>query len=554
MKKRLLSSLVITSCLWALCAGTAVFAADLPDETPLDRYVNKPDDSYSWKIVSSESADGMKTIVVDMISQTWRTTDEVNRTEWQHWVTLAFPEKVQSNIGFLFIGGGKNGDDPPKGPSDRIVHIAQATGSVVAELKMVPNQPLIFHDDGKKRTEDDLIGYTWDQFIKTGDPSWAARNPMVKSAVRALDTMTAVMASEAGGEQTVDKFVVAGGSKRGWTTWLTGAVDDRVVAIVPIVIDVLNTNVSMKHHFAAYGFWAPAVGDYVLHRIMERLDHPRLQELYELVDPFYYRHRLTMPKFIVNAAGDQFFLPDSSQFYWDQLEGEKYLRYVPNGDHGLDKTDALESIVAFYSTVLTGHPRPQMSWTEIDGGFRVETQTAPKEVRLWQATNPEARDFRVETLGRKYTSTVLEPETEGVYVAHVSSPEEGFTAYFVELTYDVGAPVPLKLTTNVRVTPDVLPYADKDPAQEATLTVVCDAPDDKRAREIIEAAAEFIAKRKISKNGVTVKCTGNTCYLNYRPEGSFEVGGYLLTQWLKSQGGDDFRYQLESGDGITAPE
>ena len=88
--------------------------------------------------------------------------------------------------------------------------IAKATGSVVAELGMVPNQTMMFHNDGKQRTEDDLIGYTADQFLKTGDPTWPVRNAMVKSAVRAMDTMTALLASEEGGERKVDRFVVGG--------------------------------------------------------------------------------------------------------------------------------------------------------------------------------------------------------------------------------------------------------------------------------------------------------------------------------------------------------
>ena len=37
----------------------------------------------------------------------------------------------------------------------------------------------------------------------------------------------------------VDQFFVAGGSKRGWTTWTTAVVDPRVVAIVPMVIAFL---------------------------------------------------------------------------------------------------------------------------------------------------------------------------------------------------------------------------------------------------------------------------------------------------------------------------
>src|SRR4030095_11776051 len=108
------------------------------------------------------------------------------------------------------------------------------------ELRMVPNQPLTFVGDGKPRTEDSFIAYTWDQFLKTGDAKWPARLPMTKSAVRAMDTITAFCASDKGGKVKVDRFVVAGGSKRGWTTWTTAAVDDWVVAIVPIVIDTLN--------------------------------------------------------------------------------------------------------------------------------------------------------------------------------------------------------------------------------------------------------------------------------------------------------------------------
>ena len=529
-------------------------AADLPAETAIDRYVNQPDDSYRWEVVSETTSGGMKTVVVDFVSQTWRTSADVDRPEWQHWLTLAIPEKIGTDIGFLFIGGGRNGRDAPQGPSERVVQIAQATGSVVAELGMVPNQPLEFHNDGQKRTEDDLIGYTWDQYLKTGDETWPARNPMVKSAVRAMDTMTAVMKSETGGNRKVDRFVVAGGSKRGWTTWLTGAVDPRVVGIVPIVIDVLNVNVSMRHHFEAYGFWAPSVGDYVKHRIMERMEHPRLADLYHLVDPYYYRHRLTMPKLVLNASGDQFFLPDSSQFYWDDLEGPKSLRYVPNADHGLGGSDGLESVIAFYSLLLQGREAPKYDWTvDDDGAFHVTTEQTPVEVRLWQATNPEARDFRVETLGREYASSVVEATKPGLYVANVEQPSEGWRAYFVELTYDVGAPVPLKLTTSVKVVPDTLPYAGKDVSQPATLTIVCTAANVDKARQLVEDAEDFVEIQMLSQTKLICSRDGKRCYLNCCPSGDFEECAKLLTGWLSEQGAEGFRYQLESGPGITKP-
>ncbi len=525
----------------------------LPAKTALDDYVNAPDASYTWKVVKSNKADGMQTVVIDMTSQTWRTPEEVDRPKWQHWITMAIPEKITSPTAFVMIGGGGNGGDPPSGPDPMIVQIAKTTGTVAIELKMIPNQPLIFHGDGKPRKEDDLIGYTWDQFIKTGDPTWPARNPMVKSVVRAMDTVTAFMASDDGGKRTVDKFVVAGGSKRGWTTWLTGAVDPRVVGIVPIVIDVVNAEASMRHHFAAYGFWAPAVGNYVSHGIMERINHPRLRELYDLVDPYSYRHRLTMPKFVLNAGGDQFFLPDSSQFYYDQLEDPKIIRYVPNTDHGMGGSDAIESVIAFYTMILNDRPMPQYTWKmKEDGTLQVETKQTPVEVRLWQATNPEARDFRAESLGRKYTSEILKESGDGIYLAKIYPPKTGWSAYFVELTYDVGAATPLKVTTAVTVTPDEIPFADKDPSQPLSITLVCKAPSNDAAEKLVESFPGFAKTGKLGD--IMTECIGDTCYLNFVPaKDGVELQMAGIMTWLKANQFKDVLYQLESGQSITLP-
>ncbi|QDV25506.1 PhoPQ-activated pathogenicity-related family protein [Aureliella helgolandensis] len=521
-----------------------------PRPTAIDRYVHQPDDAFRWKIVSSELRDGIHIVVVDMVSQRWLTAEQVDRTEWQHWVTLAIPEKPISNIGLLKIGGGKNGGDPPTAPSQEILQIAKATQTVVAELKMVPNQPLIFHGDGVPRSEDDLIGYTWDQYLKTGEPNWLARNAMIKSAVRAMDTMTAVTAEVAAGHE-LNQFVVAGGSKRGWTTWLTGAMDKRVVAIVPIVIDVLNTDKSMRHHFAAYGYWAPAIANYVQHHIMERIGDPRLAEAYRLIDPYYYRDRLTMPKLILNAAGDQFFLPDSSQFYWGDLQGEKHLRYVPNTDHGMDDSDAMQSLIAFYSMIVHDRPRPEYSWKNLeDGTTQVTTSTKPLEVRLWQAHNPVARDFRLETLGKEYTSQVLEAQPDGTYLASLPQPASGWTAYFVELTFDSGSPFPIKLTTNVQVTPNTLPYSHRDPAGVPSVTLKCELPTEADARRLLGQVDEPF-KVHFGVEDLMTQQVGTTVYLNWMPNG-FKSEVEAAMAWLASQKCQRINIQLEAGRHITA--
>lgn len=56
--------------------------------------------------------------------------------------------------------------------------------------------------------------------------------------------------------QTLRRWIVAGASKRGWTTWLVGAVDPRVIGIVPLVMDELNFVQNIHHHYRAYGGWS----------------------------------------------------------------------------------------------------------------------------------------------------------------------------------------------------------------------------------------------------------------------------------------------------------
>ncbi|MCZ6893889.1 MAG: PhoPQ-activated pathogenicity-related family protein [Gammaproteobacteria bacterium] len=440
--------------------GIALAAAGQGYErTALDEYVATPDPNYKYTIVSEEALDGYTHVVVDMVSQKWLTKKEIDKPIWRHWLALSIPDEVTSNRGLLYIGGGSNGGGPPK-PSPLTSYIAKTTKTVAAELHMIPNQPLVFAGDGKPRKEDAIIAYTWDKYMQTGDEKWPLRLPMTKAAVRAMDTITEVTAGLEGGGPTVDQFVVAGGSKRGWTTWTTAAVDKRVIAIVPLVIDMLNVSPSFSHHLQVYGKYARAVGDYEAEDVMSKDGTPEYTALMKIVEPYEYRHRLMLPKYIVNSAGDQFFLPDSWKFYWDGLIGEKWLRYVPNTDHGLGGSDVPQSVLAWYNSVVHNVARPRFSWkVEPDGTIRVYALDEPKAVKLWQATNPEERNFMKAVIGEAWSSERIEATEPGVYSVRLDPPEQGFTAYMLELTYDSGVPLaPFKFTTGIKVVPDIRPH------------------------------------------------------------------------------------------------
>ncbi|MEK7832755.1 MAG: PhoPQ-activated protein PqaA family protein, partial [Acidobacteriota bacterium] len=229
-----------------------------------------------------------------------------------------------------------------------------------------------------------------------------------------------------------------------------------------------------RHHFEAYGFFSDSLDDYVNHGLFpHKIGTPEYQAVLKIEDAYNYRHRasLKMPKFMINAAGDQFFLPDNSQFYYGDLPEEKHIRYVPNAKHNLAGSDATESLIAFYQAVLSGKARPRFSWTkQKDGSLIVKPVDKPKEVNLWQATNPNSRDFRLDVIGKAYTSTPLTAEKNSSYIGRVAKPEKGYTAFFVEMVYDSGGRYPFKFTTQVSVVPDVLPFKFEDAAKKYAAT------------------------------------------------------------------------------------
>jgi PhoPQ-activated pathogenicity-related protein len=445
--------------LWMWCVYGLVNPAASVLAGPLDDYVARPDTTYAFRLESVAEGPGVTGYIIGMTSQQWRSAAEVNHPQWEHWLQVVVPARVSNDTALLMIGGGSTGNPAPGKPSGMLVEISRRTGSVTAEIATIPNEPLRFAGEDRERSEDAIIAYSWEQFRKTGDTTWPVQLAMVKSAVRAMDTVQRFTA-ELAGRQMVRSFVVSGASKRGWTTWLTGAADKRVRAIIPVVIDMLNTQASFRHHRAVYGFYAPAVHDYEEMGIFQWIQSPESDRLMAIVDPFNYRDRLTMPKFLIHGTQDEFFLPDSSRYYFDGLKGPKYLRYVPNAGHGLKDSDALESLAAFYQAIVDDAKLPQFAWEQTGGeSVKVTAVDRPRKVLLWQGHNPKSRDFRIDVLGPVWKSTELADQGGGVYAGKVDRPGEGFRAFMVELTYDSGFGRQYKFTTPVFITPDTEPFA-----------------------------------------------------------------------------------------------
>jgi PhoPQ-activated pathogenicity-related protein len=245
-----------------------------------------------------------------MTSQRWLTDADFApnsdaKSIWWHYLVVIVPDTInyQANGTLWITGGGMTSGYPSVHDEDIQVSAALATsvGIVTGALFQIPNEHIIFSADPiqKSRTEDAIIAFTWDHFLNDpSQPEWLVRFPMVKASLRAMDAMKEFMLlrfPEKG--VSLDYFSVSGASKRGWTTWLVGAVDPkRVQIIVPVVLDAINFVAVEHHQYRSYGGWTYALSDYTDMNITYRFDDPNMNLLQQYEDPYFYRDRLTMPK------------------------------------------------------------------------------------------------------------------------------------------------------------------------------------------------------------------------------------------------------------------
>jgi PhoPQ-activated pathogenicity-related protein len=319
---------------------------------------------------------------------------------------------------------------------------AEEMGTLVAIISQVPFQPMF---DGKK--EDEIISYTFEQFLHTGDTEWPLLLPMVKAAVRAMDTVQDFSNQEWSHE--IETFTVTGASKRGWTTWLTGATDARVTAIAPMVIDVLNMQKHMQHQIATWGEYSEQISDYTDRGLQDHLASEPGAALRRIVDPYHHLHNIQQPKLLMIGTNDRYWPLDSLNLYWDDLNGDKHVLYVPNNGHGLnDFQRVIGSLNALHQMAARGKVLPKIDWSFLRDGdnllLHVESNQRPSKVQAWTAMAPK-RDFR----DAKWTAELAE-QNGGKFVHRLPIPAAGFAAVFGEAVFDSGT-LPFFLSTNVRI-------------------------------------------------------------------------------------------------------
>ena len=350
-------------------------------------------------------------IRVSFQSQVWR------EIPWRHELLIKYPQKIdRDDVVVVLLTGGSGGDTHQASAQK----LADALGIRAVLLTKVPNQPLF---DGK--TEDVLLSHTLDQYRRSGDATWPLLFPMVTSVVKGIDTLQITL-----GKPHL-KVILVGASKRGWTTYLTGAVDKRVVGIVPAVYEMISIPRQVALSRERYGRDSEKIRPYTALGLTDGLLEPRVSTMITWIDPAAYFSRLTMPKLLLLGANDPYWVVDSVREYWNKLPGPKMLRILPNVGHGvLSEAAASEAIVSFVRLVMDKVSLPVAEWKfsgVANGRALVSGRGNEPVVRCtaWRALS-EDTDFRdaefraspceVTRDGKGFQSVVSVPSTENAAV------------------------------------------------------------------------------------------------------------------------------------------
>ncbi len=400
----------------------------------------------NYWFMSNDVYDNVEVNRYQMISQSWSPQGLVSPAAWKENVTIAIPPHPKTHRAIIAVDM----------PDATLFEIVKKTNSIVISLQTLPSRDLVYQNDNKPLEEDDSIARTWKLYM--ADPSQRAELPLHVPMAASI-SQTIRLAKTELVQWDIKKFIVTGASKRAWASWLSAVSDPDVDAIVPFVIDVLDTPKVMANMYHSYGGnWPLAFAPYYNQGIDKSTETADFAKLMKIEDPLQYmgtayQSRLAIPKYIVNASGDDFFVPDNTRFYYDKLPGIKSLRVVPNTGHMGIMGFIDQSLIPFVNRIQDNRPLPQVITAPYrqGGSSQLDVRFSEKPINVvrWTATNPVARDFRF-ACGIKYISTPLTLSAENTVQMPLSYNGAGWQASYVEATFSDG----YIATTQVYITPD----------------------------------------------------------------------------------------------------
>lgn len=493
-------------------------ASAFTSATPLDDYVNAPDANYGWFNTKQtiKTISGATAYVLNVTSQKWLDTSRAAGPDgdiWTHQVIVIIPTKLlYTNVSVAYLTGNCNDNPSLPGPTDEELLLVDTISASLHCVGMIvyqlPNCPIIYPADPlkMKRSEDSMIAFAWSQFFIDKNPEWLPRLPMTKAAMACMRAVQEFTSQQHMAQ--IESFFVSGASKRGWTTWMVGAVTcpscPKILGIAPIVPVAPSIMKDMHRMWQAYHGWTFAFQDYYALNLTKMMDSPDFMDLLQIVDPQYYVKSLArIPKLVVVSSDDEFMMMDWTDIWFDAFQGgETHMLIVPDSEHSMATGvfEATATLTAFAGSLMHSIPaRPSFTYSRnaSDGTLNVMIDTTkpplgvnPSKVVLHTAMTlqQDRRDFRWVRLASNssspcispdiplpkpvfggnclqpilWTTTKLEVTEGGLYTFTPPPNTPKWMGYYIEVFFpsDIGLKDHLQTSTPGFVWPDTLPFED----------------------------------------------------------------------------------------------
>ncbi|CAF0845371.1 unnamed protein product [Brachionus calyciflorus] len=310
--------------------------------------------------------------------------------------------------------------------------------------------------------------------------------PMTKAVKRCMDMV--VKELRANGIQFSERFIVSGASKRGWTAYLTAAVDPRVFAVVPIVFDLININVNFHAQFRSLGGkYSFALKDYYNYELSKKIDTVEANELLKLVDVNMYLQNLRDKTiYMIVATGDEFMMPENLQHFIGNLKiqtnNSVYIRVLDSNHYLTGQENSLMLSIKGFLFLLSLGPTffPKFDWKfsnsltlgKIDGkisnleafesyefvsysartankkriDFRKNTLNGPQQIKWMRNNLVKSSRITKRSLSRSVSVKISKSNYVGFYL-ETRLKFKGEQEYFV-------------FSTNINIAPDTYPIKD----------------------------------------------------------------------------------------------
>lgn len=394
----------------------------LPASSEFVKYLQQPEPETHWELTSEKKSDKGTTYDIRVTSLKWE------KTIWTNRLLLFVPShRTLRNTTILMLRGYNGGN----ASIDTVRQISNITGAAVAELYGIPNEPI------DNRAEDQLLGYSLAKYMQTHDPNEPLFFPMTKCVHRAMDVIQQL------GHITkvdLDNFIIMGQSKRGATTWLTGASDKRVVGIIPLGYDALNLKQQIPYLIDTHQVGVPMQSFQKLGLLdsIKKKD-PWGLKLADMIDPYTYRKSLNIPKLVIISTNDPYWSTNAVNLYWKKLPGPKSLLFLPNQGHSGQESNnrTLNTGLAFVKSIGRNIPMPVVNANYNVEPGKIYVTTSPNQnaisATIWTATS-DTVDFHNSTFVSQ--SMDMRRERKGAHFSkYIDIPKSGKLASFIEITF-----------------------------------------------------------------------------------------------------------------------